>query len=69
MPVIILKAEFIGKTSRRFAGSELLRDRQKCQADLVKPAALCSPKVELAPVTNLLRDQRIKRQENPAALF
>ena len=69
MPVIILKAEFIGATSRRFAGSELLRDLQKCQADLVKPEALCSPKFELVPVTNLLRDQRIKRQENPAVLF
>lgn len=69
MPVIRSRAEFIGETSRLFAGSELLRDRQKCQADLVKPEALCSPKVELVPVTNLLRDQRIKRQENPAALF
>lgn len=69
MPVIRSRAEFIGETSRLFAGSELLRDLQKCRANLVKPEALCSPKVELVPVTNLLRDQRIKRQENPALLF
>ena len=69
MLVFILKAEFIGETSRLFVGSELVRDLQKCQADLVKPEAHRYPKVELVPVSNLLRDQRIRRQENPAVLY